>query len=85
VPYQARNETQPEINKSPHLKMGHLLNRRFKMIASIVDFSLGGGVGFVVGAFTPAVGRKIKALFVKDSKAVIAAAPVAVVTTVKKL
>ncbi len=27
------------------------------------------GVGFVVGAFTPAVGRKIKALFVKETTA----------------
>jgi hypothetical protein len=28
------------------------------------------GVGFVVGAFTPAVGRKIKAFFVKETSAV---------------
>jgi hypothetical protein len=27
------------------------------------------GVGFVVGAFTPAVGRKIKAFFVKETQA----------------
>lgn len=27
-------------------------------------------VGFVAGAFTPGVGRKIKALFVKESTAV---------------
>ena len=45
------------------------------MFASLLDFAIGGGVGFVVGAFTPAVGRKIKALFVKDSKVVIAAVP----------
>lgn len=30
------------------------------------------GVGFIVGAFTPAIGRKIKALFVKESKVVVA-------------
>jgi hypothetical protein len=28
-------------------------------------------IGFVVGAFTPAVGRRIKALFVKESKVVV--------------
>jgi hypothetical protein len=33
----------------------------------------GAAVGFIVGAFTPAIGRKIKALFVKETqKAVIA-------------
>lgn len=37
--------------------------------------------GFVVGAFTPSVGRKIKALFVKDSKVAV----VAVSTDVKKV
>ena len=31
------------------------------------------GVGFVVGAFTPAIGRKIKALFVKETTAAKAA------------
>jgi hypothetical protein len=30
----------------------------------------GAAVGFTVGAFTPAVGRKIKALFVKEADAV---------------
>lgn len=30
----------------------------------------GAVVGYVVGAFTPAVGRKIKALFVKESNTV---------------
>jgi len=35
------------------------------MVSAIVA----AGVGFVVGAFTPAVGRKIKALFVKESQA----------------
>jgi hypothetical protein len=29
-------------------------------------------VGFVVGAFTPAVGRKIKSWFVPESKVVVA-------------
>lgn len=38
-------------------------------------------VGFVVGAFTPAVGRKIKALFVKETSA----AKVAVTAEVKKI
>lgn len=28
------------------------------------------GVGFVIGAFTPAVGRKIKAFFVKEATSV---------------
>jgi hypothetical protein len=28
------------------------------------------GIGFVVGAFTPSIGRKIKALFVKEATAV---------------
>lgn len=27
------------------------------------------GIGFVVGAFTPAIGRKIKAYFVKETTA----------------
>jgi hypothetical protein len=39
----------------------------FSPIKFGLDFAVGGGVGFVAGAFTPAIGRKIKALFVKDS------------------
>ena len=39
------------------------------MIHFTVDFGLGAGAGFVAGAFCPAIGRKIKALFVKDSYA----------------
>lgn len=52
------------------------------MIAGIevgMSMAVGGGAGFVVGAFTPAIGRKIKALFVKDAtslKAEIASAQV---------
>jgi hypothetical protein len=30
---------------------------------------LGIGIGFVVGAFAPALGRKLKALFVKEASA----------------
>lgn len=48
----------------------------------IISFAIGGGVGFVVGAFTPAVGRQIKAFFTKKSTAAVAAAPVAVQTAV---
>jgi hypothetical protein len=32
-----------------------------KIALDLVNLGIGGGVGFVVGAFTPAVGRKIKA------------------------
>ena len=39
------------------------------MIHFTVDFGLGAGAGFVAGAFCPAIGRRIKALFVKDSYA----------------
>lgn len=35
----------------------------------VVSVAVGAGAGFVGGAFTPAIGRKIKALFVKDSNA----------------
>lgn len=31
------------------------------------NFLLGGGVGFVAGAFVPSVLRKLKALFVKEA------------------
>jgi hypothetical protein len=48
----------------------------FLKLVSVLDFAIGGGVGFVVGAFTPAVGRKIKAFLssevgkaVNDAKA----------------
>jgi hypothetical protein len=30
------------------------------------------GIGYVIGAFTPSVGRAIKALFVKESAAAVA-------------
>jgi hypothetical protein len=38
-----------------------------------IDAAFGAGVGFVVGAFTPAVGRKIKQGFVALAKKVVAA------------
>ena len=38
--------------------------------AIMVHAAFFAGVGFVVGAITPAVGRKIKAFFVKESTAV---------------
>jgi len=41
------------------------------------------GVAYVAGAFTPAVGRKIKSLFVKESKIVITGAKGAVINDVK--
>lgn len=36
----------------------------------VISTLAGAVIGFVVGAFTPAVGRKIKALFVKETTAV---------------
>jgi hypothetical protein len=43
------------------------------------------GLGFVVGAFTPAVGRKIKALFVKETTAVATTVKTDVAAAVKKV
>ena len=43
------------------------------------------GVGFVVGAFTPAVGRKIKAFFVKETTVLKADAKSAEASVAKKL
>ena len=43
------------------------------------------GVGFVVGAFCPAVMRRIKSAFVKKSSSLIEAGKTAVIDTVKKL
>jgi hypothetical protein len=58
----------------------------------MVHSLLAAGVGYVVGAFTPAVGRKIKALFVSKSAAVkptvvadLAKAEAAVISEAKKL
>ena len=48
----------------------------------ILSSLLYAGVGYVVGAFTPSVGRTIKSFFVKESKVAIAAAPAAVQTAV---
>lgn len=40
------------------------------MIASFLAAQIpGAAVGFVIGAFTPAIGRKIKSFFVKETKA----------------
>lgn len=50
-----------------------------------IDFAVGGGVGFVVGAFTPAVGRKIKAAFVSVSKKVVAKEQAAEAALVAKI
>lgn len=57
------------------------------MVHFTVDFGIGAGVGFVVGAFTPAVGRAIKAAFVKFATKVVATAKTdaaAAVTAVEK-
>jgi hypothetical protein len=42
------------------------------MITFGLDFAAGAGVGFLVGAFTPAIGRKIKAEFVKLASKLVA-------------
>jgi hypothetical protein len=34
-----------------------------------ITFAFGGGVGFVVGAFTPSIGRTIKTWFTKEATA----------------
>lgn len=40
------------------------------MIASFLAAQIpGAAVGFVIGAFTPSIGRKIKSFFVKETKA----------------
>jgi hypothetical protein len=39
------------------------------MFFPVISLPVGIGIGFVAGAFTPAIGRKIKALFVKDTAA----------------
>lgn len=48
-------------------------------------FIFGGVVGFVAGAFTPSVGKKIKAYFVSESKSVETKAASAVSTEAKKI
>jgi len=54
-------------------EIGHPKKKEKKMIAGFLkvvpEFVIQGGVGYVAGAFTPAIGRKIKALFVKDADA----------------
>lgn len=43
------------------------------------------GIGYIAGAFTPAVGREIKSWFVKEASVVKADATKAASTEVKKL
>jgi predicted small secreted protein len=43
-------------------------------IQSTVDVLIGAGLGVVAGAFVPALGRKIKALYVKIALKVVAKA-----------
>ena len=47
--------------------------------------AIGAGIGFVVGAFTPAIGRKIKGLFVKQTQAANKAVQGAASSVAKKL
>jgi hypothetical protein len=49
------------------------------VITKLIEQLPGAGVGFVIGAFTPSIGRKIKALFVKETTK----AKIAVETEVK--
>jgi hypothetical protein len=46
---------------------------------------LGGAIGFIVGAFTPKVGREIKAEEVKVAKGIVAKAEGTVTAVAKKL
>ena len=56
------------------------------MILSYIASQLpGAAFGFVVAAFAPAVGRKIKALFVKETKALKASAVAEEAKIAKKL
>ena len=36
----------------------------------MISLSIAAAVGYIAGAFTPAIGRKIKALFVKEAAVV---------------
>lgn len=49
------------------------------------QYAVGAAVGFAVGAFTPAVGRKIKAWFVKETSAAKADVASAAQNAAKKL
>jgi hypothetical protein len=60
-----RNKNRPEVRKKSNTEKNTMIN--------VLSQLPGAGVGFVVGAFTPAVGRKIKALFVKETSAAKAA------------
>lgn len=58
----------------------------------VITAPIAGAAGFVAGAFTPAIGRKIKALFVKlasklvaDAKAEEAKVATAITTEAKKV
>jgi len=43
------------------------------MVSQMAAYAIGGGCGVVAGAFCPAIGRKIKSLFVKKTQAAKAA------------
>jgi len=45
----------------------------------------GAAVGFIVGAFTPSIGRKIKSVFVKDTQKAITVVKTEVEKAVTKL
>lgn len=51
----------------------------------MLTIALAAGAGFIAGAFTPAVGRKIKSYFVKETKAASAAVQTDVSAAAKKL
>lgn len=40
-----------------------------RRLEKIMHYFIGAAFGFVAGAFTPSIGRKIKALFVKETNA----------------
>ena len=50
----------------------------------IFDLVVYGGIGYVAGAFTPAVGRTIKSWFTKESKTAVTTVESTVASTVKK-
>ena len=55
------------------------------MIINLVAQVPAAAVGFVVGAFTPAIGRKIKAFFVKETTTLKADVKADEATVAKKL
>jgi hypothetical protein len=54
-------------------------------IQSTVDVLIGAGLGVVAGSFVPALGRKIKALYVKLALAIVAKAKAEEVAVAAKL